>query len=214
MKILGGGNIGRNNYRFVMGSWSRRSHTQNAVRGWSGDQLNGLFGMFTNYGINDCIDGTSQTIAMGERCKGIGNGKNGNREVLSGLAYVSGLSGTISDIPTDMEMCAATRNAANRRMLVGPLNTHNANMGSRWVDGRPHYVGINAVMPPNAPACTVSASGDGDWGLYTASSRHTAVAQFVFADGSAHALSDQIDESVYQALGTRAGREVIDNDEF
>jgi len=214
VKLLGGGNIGRNNYRFCVGTWSRQSHDQHAIHGWDGEQITGLFGMYTNYGINDCIDGTSQTIAMGERCKGVGSGKDGNREVLSGLAYVSGMSGRVPDIVTDMAMCAATRDPVNRRMLIGPLNTHNSNMGSRWVDGRPHFVGINTVMPPNSPACTNSPDWDGDWGLYTASSRHTAVSQFVFADGSCHALSDQIEETVYHALGTKTGRETIDNDEF
>ncbi len=214
VKIQGGGNIARNNYRFSVGSASRGNQNQSHLYGWGGNQINGLFGMWSNFGINDCIDGTSQTIAMGERCKGIGTGKNGNREVLSGLAYVSGLSGRLADIDDDVDMCKATRNPTNRRMLQGPLNTHNSNMGSRWCDGRPHFVGLSTVLPPNSPACTISATWDGDWGLWTASSRHTAVSQFCFADGSCHAIGEEVDEEVYQALGTRAGREVIDNEEF
>ena len=214
VKILGGGNIGRNNYRFSVGSYSHLNNQRHHIYGWGGHQINGMFGMWSNFGINDCIDGTSQTIAMGERCKGIGANKNGLREVLSGLAYVSGLNGRLSEIQNDMEMCRATRDPMNRRMLIGPLNTHGANLGSRWTDGRPHFVGLSTVLPPNEPACTIHPSWDGDWGLWTPSSRHTAGAQFCFADGSCHFLGDQIDEEVFQALGTRAGREVIDNDEF
>ncbi len=214
VKILGGGNIGRNNYRFCVGSSSFLNNYQHHIYGWDGAVINGLFGRFSNFGINDCIDGTSQTIAVGERCKGIGTslGATQNREVLSGIAVVSGLSGHLADIATDMEMCRATRNPNNRRMLQGPINT-TANPGSRWIDGRPFFTGLSTVLAPNEPACT-HVNEDWNWGIWTASSRHTAVAQFCFADGSVHALSDQIDEAIYQALGTKAGREVIDNDEF
>ncbi len=214
VKILGGGNIGRNNYRFCVGSYVRNNHAQHHIYGWGGDQINGLFGRFSNFGINDCIDGTSQTIAMGERCKGLGTGLGAvqNREVLSGIALVSGLNGTAAELLNDVEMCRATRNPNNRRMLQGPINT-TANPGSRWIDGRPFFTGLSTVMAPNEPTC-MHVNQDWNWGIWTATSRHTAVSQFCFADGSCHALSDQIDEAVYRALGTRAGREVIDNDEF
>jgi len=214
VKILGGGNIGRTNYRFSVGSSSFLNNYEHHIYGWDNARINGLFGRFSNFGINDCIDGTSQTIAMGERCKGLGTslGAVQNREVLSGIAVVSGLSGHLADINTDMEMCRATRNPTNRRMLQGPINT-TANPGSRWMDGRPFLTGLSTVMPPNEPTCTPF-NEDWNWGIWTATSRHTAVAQFCFADGSVHALSDQIEETIYQALGTKSGREVIDNDEF
>lgn len=220
LKILGGGNIGRNNYRFVVGSYSRNSHSQHAARGWGTNQINGLFGMWTGFSIDDCIDGTSQTFAMGERCKGQGaskwNGSDGLREIVSGLAFVSGLDGTLANIDSDADMCRAVRDPLNRQFIEPsvPLNTHSANLGSRWVDGRPYFVGINTVLIPNEPSCTVSDWHDGNWGLYTATSRHAATSQFCFADGSVQAISDAIDENVYRALGTKAGREVISNDEF
>ncbi len=212
VKIQGGGNIGRNNYRFCVGSESLFNHDRHHIFGWDGVQINGLFGMYTNFGINDCIDGTSQTIALGERCKGIGTGLAGNFEVISGIALVSGLSGRLADIEDDIDMCKATRNPANRRMIQGAINT-TANPGSRWCDGRPFFSGISTVMPPNSPTC-MRVNEDWNWGIWTATSRHTAVAQFCFADGSCHALGEEIDEEVYRALGTRVGREVIDNDEF
>ncbi len=217
VKILGGGNMGRNNYRFCIGTHARNSHTSGAARGWNATadfQITGLFGRQTNYGINDCIDGTSQTIAIGERCKGLGTSMNGNNEVLSGMAVLSALSGRVPDIIDDMEMCRATRDLNNRRTYAsGIALVTQANPGSRWHDGRPYYAGFTSILPPNSPSCAVQ-NVEWNWGIYTATSRHTAVAQFCFADGSCHALSDQIDEDVYHALGTKSGREVIDNDEF
>ena len=214
LKIIGGGNIGRNNYRFCVGSFSRDNHDQHAVRGWGGRQINGLFGMYTNYGIDDCIDGTSQTIAMGERCKGIGAQLRGNREVLSGIALVTGLSGFLADIDTDADMCRAVRNPQNRQFFAPSVQeiTH-TNPGSRWPDGRPFFAGISTVLAPNSPACK-DAQGDWQWGIWTPSSRHTGVSQFCFADGSVTSVTSEVDEDVFRALGTKAGREVIDNDEF
>ncbi len=214
LKIIGGGNIGRNNYRFCIGTYSRDNHSQHAVRGWSGRQINGLFGMFTNYGIDDCIDGTSQTIAMGERCKGIGPDMQTNNEVISGYALVTGLSGLIADIDTDADMCRAARNPQNRQFLLpGQSVTLGTNPGARWIDGRPFFVGFSTVLAPNSPACTPF-NQDWNWGIWTPSSRHTGVAQFCFADGSVNSVTSEVDETVFRALGTKAGREVIDNDEF
>ena len=200
------------NYRFSIGDYSLDNQTPLGAFGEDNRQIRGLFGMFTNYGINDCIDGTSQTIAMGERCKGVGVSLGDNREVLSGLAILTSMGGTLADVATDVEMCRATRNPLNRRLLTGPIVT-GENPGSRWHDGRPYYAGISTVLPPNSPACTTDNVED-SWGLWTPSSRHTASAQLLFADGSVHAINDNVDETVFRALGTKAGREVIDNDEF
>ncbi len=216
VKIQGGGNMGRNNYRFNIGTWSRNNHTSGAANGWDANdyQINGLFGRQTNFGINDCIDGTSQTLAIGERCKGIGTSTTGNTEILSTMAVLSGISGRVADVEDDIDMCKATRNPLNRRSYAPAVQLiAQANPGSRWHDGRPYFAGFSPVMPPNSPACVVQ-DAEWNWGIYTATSRHTAVAQFCFADGSCHALGDEIDEEVYRALGTRQGREVVDNDEF
>jgi prepilin-type processing-associated H-X9-DG protein len=46
------------------------------------------------------------------------------------------------------------------------------------------------------------------------SSRHPNGVCFVFADGSVRNLSNEIDRTVYQALGTRCGREVLDRTSY
>lgn len=212
VKIKGG--ISRNSYRFSIGTYSRNNHSSAAARAWGTNEINGLFGRQTDYGLDDCIDGTSSTIAMGERCKGIGSNTNNNREVLSGVAYMSGLVGTVASIATDSAMCRAVRDP-NRRQFFDPSASHVtlANPGSRWQDGRPYYVGLSTVLPPNSPACTTR-DEEWHWGLWTASSRHTATAQFCFADGSVHSISQDIEDSIYQALGTKAGRELVDAEDL
>ena len=51
----------------------------------------------------------------------------------------------------------------------------------------------------------------GQWGYR---SRHPGGAQFLFGDGSVHFLKETINLVTYQALGTRAGKEVISADSY
>ena len=208
--------LGQNNYRFCIGTFSRNSHDQHAARGWGTHEINGLFGRYTSYGIKDCIDGTSMTIAMGERCRGIGSNFSRNREVLSGFAVLTGLVGDYANMETDAHMCKDTRDPLMRQFFApGVANAQwGPNPGSRWADGRPTFSGLVTVLPPNSPACTTNATWDGSWGLITGSSRHAAASQFVLADGSVHTISQDIEDDVIRALGTKAGREVISTDDF
>ncbi|MGE3820987.1 MAG: H-X9-DG-CTERM domain-containing protein, partial [Isosphaeraceae bacterium] len=51
----------------------------------------------------------------------------------------------------------------------------------------------------------------GQWGFR---SQHPGGAHFVFGDGAVHFLKNGVDQVVYQALGTRSGRETINEDSF
>ena len=206
------GPLGTNNYRFCLGNYLQFNNDQHASRGWGEAQFDGLFGRFVSYGINDCIDGTSNTIAMGERCKGIGPRPNGNREIVSNQVVLTGLSGLLADQLTDAELCRDTRDPLRRQYFLGTPEAH-ANPGSRWADGRPYFTGMSTLLPPNSPACQVAA-GDWHWGIWTPSSRHTATANFCLADGSVHSISQDVEDEVFRALGTKAGRELISLDDF
>jgi prepilin-type N-terminal cleavage/methylation domain-containing protein len=205
---------GTNNYRFCVGDYSLENQTAKAALAEDGRRIRGLFGMYTNFGISDCIDGTSMTIAMGERCRGFGSSLIDNDEAISGIAVLTGMTGDLANITTDADMCRSVTDPT-RRQFFSPTTTRvtGANPGSNWADGRPYYAGFSTVLPPNSPACT-TADTDDSWGIWTPSSRHTAAAQFVLADGSVQVISGDVDVTVFRALGTKAGREVIDTDEF
>lgn len=206
-----GGNLGKSNYRFCVGNYLRDNNDRHWIWGWNGSRVDGMFGMFTGNGIDQCVDGTSMTIAMGERCKGIGNNPRGNKEIISSYALVSGMVGDLANQVNDAEMCRAVIDPLNRQFFTADEITHtNAN---RWADGRPFFSGMSTLLPPNSPAC-MQQQGDWQWGLWTPSSRHTASANFVLADGSVHSIAGSVDDIVFRALGTIAGRELIDYDDF
>ena len=68
-----------------------------------------------------------------------------------------------------------------------------------YTDDHGHMVLFETQFRPNQP-------GGDDKGL---SAPHAGMAQFAYCDGSVHALSENIDAGVYNALGTRAGGEIV-----
>ncbi|MBI1248752.1 DUF1559 domain-containing protein [bacterium] len=92
---------------------------------------------------------------------------------------------------------------------------------STWVGAVPggeealaRFLGI-ADHPPNSQYDEHAGAGHvhsrhlDDFG-----SRHPAGTNFVFADGSAHLITETIDINVYQALATRSGGEVVSSDSY
>ena len=68
-------------------------------------------------------------------------------------------------------------------------------------DDHGHMVLFQTGHTPNHPL-----SDDRD-----VSAPHQGIAQFLFCDGSVHAVQESIDQAVYDALGTSAGGEVVKN---
>lgn len=77
--------------------------------------------------------------------------------------------------------------AAAVREVTGPGDDHG------------HMVLFETQFRPNQP-------GTDDKGL---SAPHEGIGQFTLGGGSVRAISENIDEGVYSALGTRSGGEVI-----
>ena len=82
-------------------------------------------------------------------------------------------------------------------------------MGADWAGSVGS--GMTAAIPPNFRGWT-SVS---DWqDQYGARSNHTGGVQFVFADGSVHFISQTIALTIYRAMATISGGEVIDGSAF
>lgn len=183
-------------------------------------QVRGLFAFRTCYGVRDVTDGTSNTIAISERCRGNTNGPITNIPVIEGIAY--GMTPGLSASPIS---CRTT--AANGRYTFATVKSK---AGSRWMDGQPEFVGFNTVLPPNSPSCDEEAAsagnGDGINVLLPPTSRHTGGVHALMADGAVRFINENIDSGnlgtgpatgqpsgpspygVWGALGTKSGGEV------
>jgi prepilin-type N-terminal cleavage/methylation domain-containing protein/prepilin-type processing-associated H-X9-DG protein len=181
----------------------------------SAGAFNGLFGWATRSGVvrfADITDGLSNTAAFCERVKGIGVLNTDRRDGTMPTASVSLVAGPAT--PQDLtpqayfSLCQPKSpvNAANT--LAGVYA-----VGKWWFCGHPALTRYNHVMTPNTWSCAV-ASDVNSGGAYTVSSRHSGMVNMLMADGSVRAIKNSIGQTVWWALGSRAGGEVLDQSSY
>ncbi|HCS55133.1 DUF1559 domain-containing protein [Rubinisphaera sp.] len=195
--------------------------------GDNGDRLDdadgrGTFTRNSVYRMRDILDGTSNTIAMGEAQRPRGGGSLGD------VARPSGNFDSI--VRTNPSGCLAFYDKAAGAYVNpipgGSLIGGDQKQGYRYGDGGSVFSFITTVLPPNSPSCMRSNNDNGD-ALLSAGSKHSGGAQFVLCDGSVRFISENIDTGdltaappggtsaakspygVYGALGTRSANEVI-----
>lgn len=167
----------------------------------------------------DFFDGATYTLAFAEVKAWQPYYRNGNSTTLSPTAP-----------PTLADICTLPNDGTLRD------SGH-----TEWVDGRGHHSGFTTVFTPNERVlCTgtiagVSGNYDVDWsnhqegvGLNDASTANdfptylavTARSYFPgqvnvsMVDGSVRSISDDINRGVWQALSTRAGKEMLPHETF
>ncbi len=191
----------------------------------------GVFTRNYQFGFRDVLDGTSNTVAMGE----IGVGGAGDRFVPA-HATTSGLAGG-SPIQIARACKTGTHLEADRPMFY--ISTAGMVLrGRRWNDGHYTYTGFQTILPPNSPSCR----NDG-WthyaGIMSAGSYHQGGAHMVMCDGAVKFITDSIESGdlglgsvttshtahanyrmtgspshygIWGAMGSRSGKETVSFD--
>ncbi len=172
------------------------------------------------FGMRDCIDGTANTIAMGESCF-----SRGAREIIGNVATVPVGPGSPN------RNASACKNAVDpnrpKFFTVGVGGVTGISSGWR-LDNYGHGHGVSAivtVLPPNGPSCIHVNTGNP---LSTVASYHRGGAHVLLVDGAVRFVTENVDagsannvavttqnnndgqESGYGlwgALGSRAGAE-------
>ncbi len=196
---------GRNSYVFCSGD----SVTVAA----SSVQPRGVFGKWAKIGMRDILDGTSNTIMMGERSFPLSNNDVG------GVLYAN----TTYTIPTQ---CSTNFNTSTKQYTIPGGGVVRTLSGLRWADGGAGYGSFNTILPPNSPSCIGTTNNHDDQdGFYSAGSKHKGGVQVVMGDGAVRFISENINTGnqaaagnnlsgqspygVWGALGTRNGGEVV-----
>ena len=231
---------GTNNYRGSIG-------TTTSVYGWSTgyaccapDPLNiaggtpatppfstGLFCYWLSFGIRDCTDGSSNTIAYAEALTGtntnnfaILNGSNNN----SVVGVTAAMSGEVADasavsyqnvILPALQACTAAYKAGTTNQQMSNTN------GNRWGWGATSMTLFNTVATPNSTIAPFSACKDNcpgcgpDDSIFSnAQSSHPGGVNVLFGDGSARFVKNSVSPQTWMALGTRANGETISSDSY
>jgi prepilin-type N-terminal cleavage/methylation domain-containing protein len=211
--------FGRSNYRGCGGSNVGYYPDQRyPVAGNDTDREynDGIFVANYTVSMKQVTDGTSHTGIFSEMVKG--DGTRLATDTASDWFQVPG--NYASNNPSTM--------ATNCMALTQPLPTGNQQFhcaGRNWVRGDYATTRYNHVLPPNSRSCAYnspppgnSVAGGGSMtanqvnefgSATTASSRHPGGVVFATVDGATHFVSDTVDPSVWSALGSRNGNEVV-----
>jgi hypothetical protein len=183
------------NYGVNLGTWFVFDPTTGQI----GD---GMFAPNSSFNTAGLRDGTSFTLAMAE--------------VKAFQSYVRDTGN-----PSTLGVAAPT-NAAAVAALAGSSAIQTSGH-AEWVDGRANQSGFTTTLNPNTQVLVGSPSQDVDYtssregtlparptySVMTARSYHDNMVHGLLADGSVRTIKSALDLSIWRALGTRAGREVI-----
>ena len=188
----------------------------------------------TNYGVN-----YGTWFVFNGPTRQSGNGAFVVNQRLTDGAFGDGMSNTLA-VSEVKAYQARINNSGNPSAINAALPTSPADViayggtfgttnHTEWVDGKVHETGFTATFPPNT-RLLFSANGqmnDVDfvsrsesmtqvsptYAAVTARSYHAGIVNAALVDGSVRTFSNSVDTTIWRALGTRAGGEVVSLDE-
>jgi len=198
------GELTPTNYAFCLGTGTTTGRT-----GWRGSpwEADGVFFAQSKVRMTDIKDGTSNTIGASERILGEG----GEATTVATRADIKPQTMFVHPgAETNDANCGSTlrTNFSQRRMYT-------------WVAGEPRCTSYNHYYAPNDkinPDCVANFTGtdpvarSSGHGLSTARSRHTGGVNAWYCDGSVRFVSDSVSMTIWRALATRTGGEVLSDD--
>jgi prepilin-type N-terminal cleavage/methylation domain-containing protein len=145
----------------------------------------------------DIVDGLSHTAVVGEILVGEGRGRARLR-----TNWMTGEAFEPEERETFLEACLGQR----FRVLPTGEAVGVGNRGFPWMASGAGTTLYTHCLPPNNLSCSNGSSVP--WGAYTLASNHPGGVVLEFADGHIDFITNSIQRTVWQAIGTRAGREV------
>ena len=181
----------------------------------------GLFAYAMSYGIRDCTDGSSNTVAFSEGLVGNSAATTRPGRTVTGVNIDGGIQlynaatnpGHLIDPP-----------AVHHQLRHGhPATGLSVNRGWYWAWGADTMTMFNTIVPPSSTQhhwgqCRFGCAGAGysadHSNITNANSNHPGGANVLMGDGSVKFIKSTIQPNIWWALGTRAGGEVISADQY
>lgn len=174
------------------------------------NQQNGVFRRDQETDMGAVLDGTSNTIMLGEQV--VGDNDGASYTPISDVAR--GIAWSATNSSTQQGPITAADLTAYGTACAGVVKTnHTSTAGQSWLRPVNFYTVFNTLASPNwmyptCMACSGCSAGD-SVGVFPARSRHPGGANHALADASVRFLADTIDTTLYQALGSRNGQEAV-----
>jgi prepilin-type N-terminal cleavage/methylation domain-containing protein len=179
---------------------------EGANKGWGiglTDQ-NGMFNKDPWITIAAINDGTSNTLAASEL---ITTDQGGAANSQQQLARVRNGSGSGNAYPNSYPNFTVANMNAWGTACAALSGINGERVGERWYRGQSSRTAFNTLLPPNSkyPSCSSHCDGcnfDGP-GMHGARSKHSGGVHGLLADGSVRFISENIDWTIWQNLGSR-----------
>jgi prepilin-type N-terminal cleavage/methylation domain-containing protein/prepilin-type processing-associated H-X9-DG protein len=170
--------------------WGDRGPNSNYVRKNKGRSM---FLPGIRQGLENCTDGTSNTIAMGEASKATGRSLPGDTPPgtnnVKGGIVATGLGASLAtDVTKRLECISMVENKTIKSTNVS------RSIRGNLMNGFQDAATFQTILPPNSPNCgeKVFPGSAQMWGIYSTQSYHTGGVNVVFFDCSVHFVSDTI----------------------
>jgi type II secretory pathway pseudopilin PulG len=197
---------GRASYRYSIGPSTFLHAHRSAVLGAYGSTLEGAFTTGTTLRPSDFLDGLSNTVGCSERRQGDWNKgtlRIGGDYRLGSVGYQD-LSATGA-----RELCNIIASDTSN-----PVESRG---GESWLISGLHFSAYNHCAPPNSASTDCSFVSDVSTvhgrrmvdGVFSASSNHYCGVNVLLMDGSVKYVTQYVNLSVWQAIATRSGSEVV-----
>ena len=197
----------------LMGNTARLPNLNVSTINWPST---GLYTWQSAYGIQDCTDGTSSTIAFSEAA--VGYQSETPKQKLIGLQGVHiPFASMLDDASTDLATVQSVFQLCNAAYQSGSASYVDLQRGENWAHGSMAMNMFNTVATPNMfndtwTHCGRNASSRAV--LSNADSYHSGGVNVLFGDGSVKFVKDGVNMSTWWALGTKSGGEVIASDGY
>ena len=176
----------------------------------------GMFVYWIPHGLQDCTDGSSQTVAYAESLVGdAGNSVNYRHRNNSVTGVTAAASAEVPDASNLPQATLIAALQACSQAYQSNTNLSNAN-GNRWGWGAASMTLFHTIVTPNSKdfpwnSCRDQCAGCGpdDSEFSNAQSNHPGGVNVLFTDGSVKFIMDSINQRTWMAIGTRASGEII-----
>lgn len=157
--------------------------------------------------FSDCLDGTANTVLTAETV--LGDSLSGAPSPAPPHRRIANWPGTSSNPagPGFMTGGSLIRNPDLTTVFPALTTTFTGTRGQSWIRGVPFSTVINGYLTPNHAIPDIGLHGRG---FYASRSHHTGGAMHGILDGSVRFVTDSVNRSVYTAIYSRDGREVVE----